>query len=71
MAIAETVEPITTSDGLAGLCERLRGAAYVTVDTEFKRETIIVGLARRVQKHPHQDAWETTLDKPPVTLSRG
>ncbi|MEM6847149.1 MAG: ribonuclease D [Pseudomonadota bacterium] len=39
MAIAETIEPITTSDDLAALCERLRGAEYVTVDTEFMRET--------------------------------
>lgn len=30
---------ITTTDALAALCERLSGADYLTVDTEFMRET--------------------------------
>jgi ribonuclease D len=32
------MEPITTTEALAALCDRLRGADYVTVDTEFMRE---------------------------------
>jgi ribonuclease D len=33
-----TVEPITTSDVLAAVCERMAQHAFVTVDTEFLRE---------------------------------
>jgi ribonuclease D len=31
--------PITTTAELAGFCDKLKGAAYVAVDTEFMRET--------------------------------
>ncbi len=34
-----TVNVITTTDDLAALCRRLAGAAFITVDTEFMRET--------------------------------
>ena len=34
-----TVQVITSSDELAALCHRLAGAAFITVDTEFMRET--------------------------------
>lgn len=33
-----SAEPITTSDALAAVCERMAGHAFVTVDTEFLRE---------------------------------
>ena len=35
----ENIEPITTTDALAALCEQLARAPFVTVDTEFLRET--------------------------------
>ena len=35
----EDLEPITTTQALAVLCERLSRAPFVTVDTEFLRET--------------------------------
>lgn len=31
--------PITTNDALVAFCERLKGAPFITVDTEFMRET--------------------------------
>ena len=31
--------PITTTTELAGFCDRVRGQAFVAVDTEFMRET--------------------------------
>ena len=33
------MEPITTSEELAAVCERMAKHRYVTVDTEFLRET--------------------------------
>src|SRR5688500_11676128 len=33
------MQPITTSDALAAACERLSAYPFVTVDTEFMRET--------------------------------
>lgn len=39
MAVADTVVPITTTDALEALCARLSRADFVTVDTEFMRET--------------------------------
>ena len=33
------MEPITTSEELAAVCARMRKHRYVTVDTEFLRET--------------------------------
>ena len=39
IAPREDTDPITDSDALAELCAEMAGAPYVTVDTEFLRET--------------------------------
>ena len=38
-ATARRMKLISTTEELAGACERLASKAYVTVDTEFMRET--------------------------------
>ncbi len=43
------MEPITTTDALARLCERLAVSPYVTVDTEFMRENTYWPLLCLVQ----------------------
>ena len=63
------MEPITTSEELAAVCARMRKHRYVTVDTEFLRETTYYPLLCVAQVATADEAVVIDALAPGIDLS--
>ena len=50
------MQPITTTDALAALCQRLASHPYIAIDTEFLRERTYYPILCLVQVASHDEA---------------
>ena len=60
---------VTDTQALAAACERLRGADYVTIDTEFHRESTYWPQLCLAQVSGNSEAWAVDALAPGIDLA--
>src|ERR1700749_4682292 len=67
--ISSAMQPITTTSELAAACARMAGRPFVTVDTEFLRETTYYPLLCVAQMASAEEAWGIDALAPGMDLA--